>query len=360
MTGIAKKIMMMLLIIYAYAYAEPARKLTWQSVEGAAGYYIEIKDSGDNIIASETVAGNTYDVLKLQPGKYMFRIASVNVAGQRGQSTDWIEFTVEQLFVPDLKSVSRNQLIASASNRNIVIRGSNFKTTSRFILRGEGREIELTDADIRSEEEAVITFEPAKSHQGRYDLVVINRGDVESVLKDAFVIVAPEEAETICYIGAFYSINMPLGDFTEYFGTTFTGGGLFIQIPALFLGYNNIMFEAETDAVRYVNTADTKPASLTCLSFGIGLDYIYPVPFAPVELILKFIAGSTYTMLTLDESETDKNVDSVDWSVSLGAGMRYHPAGNFFVEPSFSFKTVFYSGAGFYDARVSIVCGTVF
>jgi hypothetical protein len=72
--------------------------------------------------------------------------------------------------------------VASHSNRNIVIHGRNFKATSRFLLRGEGREIELSDVDVRSENEAVITFEPEKSQQGRYDLIVINRGDVDSVL----------------------------------------------------------------------------------------------------------------------------------------------------------------------------------
>ncbi len=75
----------------------------------------------------------------------------MNILGQRGQSSDWINFSVEKLFIPELKSVSRRQLVASHSNRNIVIHGSNFKVTSRFLLRREGREIEMPDVEVRSE-----------------------------------------------------------------------------------------------------------------------------------------------------------------------------------------------------------------
>lgn len=348
----------LLILFSSLAYGEPARKLTWQSVEGAAGYFVEIKDSGDTIIISETVTGNSYDIIRIQPGEYQFRVATVNILGQRGQSSDWINFSVEKLFIPELKSMSRRQLVASHSNRNIVIHGSNFKVTSRFLLRREGKEIELSDVDVKSDNEAVITFKPGKADQGNFDLVVINRGGVESVLKDAVVIVAPEEAETVYYLGAFYSVNMPAGDFPQYFVTSFTGGGLFIQVPALWSGYENILIEAEVDAVRYANTTDTKSCSLTYITFGLGVDYIYPVAFAPVEFIIKFITGPSYSILNLEENSSDKVTSSVDWFIMFGGGIRYYPGADFFIEPFFNYKTVFYTGTFFYDYRVSLGFGT--
>jgi len=354
-----KKIIILILVLFSsQVYGEPARRLTWQSVEGAAGYFIEIMDSGDAIIVAETVSADSYDILKLQPGEYRFRVATVNILGQRGQSTDWIKFTVEKLFVPELKSVSRSQLVASHANRNIVINGSNFKVTSRFLLRREGKEIELSDVDVKSDNEAVITFKPGKADQGNFDLVVINRGGVESVLKDAVVIVIPEEAATVYYIGAYYSVNIPAGDFPQYFATSFTGGGLFMQVPALWSGYDNIMIEAEIDAVRFVNTADTKPCSLSSVTFGFGLDYLYPVEFAPVEFILKFITGPSYSMLNLEENSSSKVTGSIDWFIMFGGGIRYYPGTDFFIEPFFNFKTVFYTGTFFYDYRVSFGFGT--
>jgi predicted phage tail protein len=98
-----KKLMALMLLFSVYAYAEAGHKITWESVEGAAGYYIEIKDSGDTIITAETITGNSYDIIRLQPGDYQFRVATVNILGQRGQSTDWIEFTVEKLLYRSLQ-----------------------------------------------------------------------------------------------------------------------------------------------------------------------------------------------------------------------------------------------------------------
>lgn len=355
-----KSIVLILILFSVPVNAAPLNRLTWERVEGASGYYLEIKNSADTVVVAETVSVNYYDISKLDPGKYTFRIATVNILNQRGESTDWIEVTVEKLFVPELKSVSRSELVASMANRNIIIRGVNFKSSSRFLLRGEGREIELADFDVRSEKEVVITFKPETSDKGRYDLVIINRGDVESVLKDAIVIVEPEKAETVYYLGGFYSVNMPMGAFPQYFATSFTGAGLFLQVPALNFGYDNILLEAEVDAARYVNTADSRKCSLTYVTLGLGLDYVYPVSFAPVELIFKFLAGPAYTVLTLDENPTGKEQTSIDWFAMAGAGVRYYMTGSAFIEPAFAWKTVFYTGTFFHDSRIYINCGVRF
>lgn len=352
-----KKILLILIFISASAHAAPLHRLTWERVEGASGYYIEIRNSSDTVVVAETVINNFYDITRLEPGKYSFRIATVNILNQKGESTDWVEFAVEKLFIPELKSVSRSELVASVANRNIIVRGVNFKPGSRFLLRGAGREIELADIDVRSENEVMITFKPETSHAGRYDLVVINRGDVESVLKDAIVIVEPEKAETVFYLGGFYSVNMPVGAFPQFFATSFTGAGVFVQVPALSFGYDSILFEAEVDAARYRNTADSRKCSLTYVTLGLGLDYVYPVSFAPVEFIFRFLAGPAYTVLTLDENLTGKEKSSVDLFAAAGIGVRYYAAGDFFIEPSFSWKTLFYTGTFFHDAGISLFCG---
>jgi hypothetical protein len=153
---------------------------------------------------------------------------------------------------------------------------------------------------------------------------------------------------------------MLAGDFPQYFGTSFTGGGLFIQTPVPGSGYDNIMLEAELDAARYSNTADTKPCSLTYITFGLGIDYLFHVDFVPAEFIFKFITGPSYTILKLDESSTGKVKSSIDWFAMISAGVRYFPDENFFIEPSYNIKTLFYTGTFFLDSRVSFACGTRF
>ena len=107
-------ILILLFFSYAAVYAEPARRLSWERVNGAAGYYLVIKNSKDSVVIMQIIKSNSYDVSKLEPGKYSFKIATVNVLSKRGQSTGWIDFTVEKLFIPKLNTISRKELIASA------------------------------------------------------------------------------------------------------------------------------------------------------------------------------------------------------------------------------------------------------
>ncbi len=354
-----RRILIIILLTASVLYAAEKR-LSWTPVEGAWGYYIEIRGADGAIVVQETINTSYYDISKLEPGSYSFRISSVNILKQKGESTDWIDFDVEQLFVPELKSISRSELVAKINNRNIIIRGTNFKPQSRFLLRGKGMEIALDDVDIRSETEVSINFKPSVSQKGIYDLAVINRGDVEAVLKGAVTIVEPEEAKSVWYAGAVYSVNIPMSDFTDYFATSYTGGGVYLQMSATKYGFENFLIDIEADAVRFVNTADTKKSSLTQISLGLGLGYLYPVPASPVELVLRFHAGPVYTSLTMDENITGKNVSSTDVFAMLGAGVRYYSWGNFYIEPSVGWKTVFYTGTFFNDVYVSLGLGMRF
>lgn len=354
-----KRILFLLLFVYTSLY--PAeRRLSWTPVEGALGYYIEIRNSSGLIVVNEMINNSYYDVTKLEPGAYSFRISTVNVLMQRGESSDWISFEVEKLFIPEIKTVSRRELIAGMNNKNIIIRGANFKPQSRFLLRGNGAELEMDDVDIRSETEASVSFKPSASQKGVYDLVVVNRGDVESVLKKAVTIVEIEEAETPFYFGVYYSVNVPFSDFSGYYVTSFTGGGFYLQMSGVKYGFENILLNAGVDAVRFTNTPDSKKSTLTQISAGIGFDYIYPAASAPVELFIRFQTGPVYTMLTMDENLTGKSKTSTDLFALLGGGVRYYTGGDYFIEPSCTWKTVFYTGTFFHDVRVSLGGGTRF
>lgn len=354
------KLIMIIILLTVSSLHAAEKRLSWAPVEGAWGYYIEIKDTKGEIVVQEMITTSYYDISKLEPGPYSFRIATVNILKQKGESTDWIDFNVEKLFVPELKSISRNELIAKINNRNIIIRGTNFKPQSRFLFRSAGTEIVLDDVDIRSENEVIINFKPSVSQKGLYDLVVVNRGDVEAILKGAVTIVAPEEAKSVWYAGAVYSVNIPISDFTDYFAASYTGGGVYLQMSAAKYGFENFLIDIEVDAVRFMNTAETKKSSLTQISLGLGIGYLYPVPASPVELLFRFHAGPVYTSLTMDENLAGKSVSSTDIFAMLGAGVRYYTGGSYYIEPSLGWKTVFYTGTFFNDVYASLGFGMRF
>ena len=351
-----KRVILIITFICVSVYAFAGQKLKWDPVEGASGYYLEIRDSDGNIVVQENVTENFYEITKLLPGSYSFRVATLNILKQRGESSGWIDFSIEKLYVPELTSASKSEIFTSADN-SIIVRGSNFRPQSRFLLRGKGGEIGLPDTEIKSENEAVVKFRPSPSMSGTYDLVIINRGDVESVMKDSIKIVAPEEAGITCFAGAGYSATGILGEFSDYYSTSTAGADLYFQLSARNYGFENIVAEAALDFRRFTNTSSKKESTLTFVNLGFGLGYYYPLSSLPVEIFVKFRAGPVYTMLTLDENLTGKDKSSIDPCVMAGAGVRYYPFDKIFIEPAVSWSTVFYNGTSFNSAAISFSCG---
>jgi len=355
-----KLVLIILILIPVSVYSAREKRLTWDSVPGASGYNIEIRDSGSSIIVNTTVTENSYVISNLEPGAYSFRIATLNILKQKGESTQWIDFVIEKLYIPELKSVSRSQLLSSTSNENIVVTGNNFKPGCRLLLRGNGKDVEIADVRVNSGSEVIFSFKPDSSLKGRYDLVIINRGEAEAVLKNSIEIVEPAAAKTICYAGAGYLVKIPFGAWSDYYALSYTGVAAFFQFSGINMGLNNIIFETELEAVRYNNADSLKKSTLSYASVGIGSGYYYPVSVNSLEIFIKIQAGGVYSAVTLDESPDDKDVSTIDLFAMAGFGVRAYPGENMFVDSAFSWKTVFYAGALLHEAGVSLRCGTRF
>jgi len=356
--GMKKLILTITLIcIWISVYPEPSRKITWNAVPGAWGYVLEIKDSSGNIIVNTEIQDNFYSVAKFDPGEYSFRISTLNILKQKGGSTDWIKFTVEKLYIPQLKSVAKKQLISTHINRNIYITGKNFRPESRFLLRGKDREIEIKDVKIISDTEAVLKFRPSTDMQGKYDLVIINKGDVEAVLKDAISIVAPSEAETFYIFGAGYMANTPYGMWSDYFAPSYIGGKIFFQFSVKNLLFEYFLFGVEADVVQYINSDTVKKSSLLYGSLGFGAGYYYPIYSLDLDIFIELNAGPAYSVLTLKDNIKDKTTSSVDLFVMAGAGLRIYLNDNLFIEPECRWKTLFYKGEYLNEGAASLSAG---
>ncbi|PKL19029.1 MAG: hypothetical protein CVV49_02795 [Spirochaetae bacterium HGW-Spirochaetae-5] len=349
--------LVIILLVYTSIYAAPVKRITWEPVPGAWGYYLEIKDDKSNIIINVEITDNYYAVTALEPGEYSFRIATLNILKQKGESTPWIDFVIEKLYIPELKSVSPGQLISSITNKNILAAGINFKPGAKIFIRGNGREIEITDVVIKSDSEALFSFKPDSSMKGVYDLVIINRGDVESVLKNGVEIVEAEEAENIFYAGAGYTVNMPMGVWSDYYKLSYTGAEFFFQSSGRNMGLENILFEAAVEAVRYNNIDSLKRSTFSYTSLQIGSGYYYPLMINKLELFVRLHGGVLYTYLTLDENPDEGSVESIDLSLMAGAGVRAYISESLFVDSSCSWRTVFYAEEALQNVRLSLACG---
>ncbi len=355
-----KRLLLLLLaiIITKAAYTEPGRKITWEPVPGAWGYVLEIQNSGGTVIVNSEIKDNYYSVSDFEPGEYLFRIATLNLLKQKGESTGWNRFVVAKLYVPQLFSVSRRQMVSSYMNKNILVTGKNFMKESRFLLRGNGKEVDLTGGvKIISAGEAMISYKPASSLKGRYDFVVVNTGDVEAVLKNGMEIVEPAEAERFYFIGIGYMLNVPGGFWADYFDTSYTGGKMYFQFSFKNPVLQNFLFEAEADAVRHNNKSSINKSSFQYASLGLGLGYYYPFVTTNLEVFIKFNGGPVYTVLTLNSNVVDKKNATVDYFAMGAAGMRINIGDRFFIEPSGSWKTIFYKKEYLHEMGGSICVG---
>ncbi len=352
-----KRILLSIVMIFFWIsiYPESARNITWEPVPGAWGYALEIKNSVGNIVVNTEIKNSSYSVSQLEAGEYFFRIATLNMLKQKGVSTDWIKFTIERIYFPKLISISKKQIVSSKKNKDIVVKGRNFRKESLFYLRGNGKEIKLDDVNFISENEVIISCNPSSDSQGLYDLVILNRGDAEAVLKNAVQIVAPGMFKSSVIIGAGYMMGMPLMEWEDYIAPSFTGGKIYVQFP-----FENIFLEMGADAIIYKNASPANKSSLLNASFGLGAGYSIPFASGIFEIFIKFNGGPVYTILTLDENYADKQTASIDLFASAGCGVRFNITESFFVEPALNWKTIFYKDLFLHSGGASLSAGVRF
>lgn len=352
-------LILLIIFITSLSWSDSRRRLSWEPVPGAAGYFLEIRDSTGTIITETAVKENFYEITDLEPGNYSFRVATVNLLNQKGESSPWINFTIEKLIVPELQSVSSRQLAATVTSSDIIVKGNNFNRSSRFFLRSSGVDIPVAAIDIKSEKEVLLTIKPDTGMAGVYDLVVVNRGGAEAVLKNAFVVVEKEIREKYFFTAVSYSVNVPVGTWSEYFDTSFAGASIYIQIPVSTSGSKVYYFEAEVDAVKYNSIQSSRESSFTFISSGAGIS-LYHSFNESVQIFTKILAGPVYNILEMEENISEKKSSSLDLYASAGAGIRYFPAEKFFLEPAICWKTVFMAEEFFHNAEISLYAGVRF
>jgi hypothetical protein len=69
--------------------------IEWKEVKGAKGYLFQLQDLQNQLEKEERIQDSSIE-LKLQAGKYKFRIASVNKFGKASSWTNWETFVVEK------------------------------------------------------------------------------------------------------------------------------------------------------------------------------------------------------------------------------------------------------------------------
>jgi len=185
----------------------------------------------------------------------------------------------------------------------------------------------------------------------------VNKGDAEAMLKNGIEIIEPEKADNIYYTGAGYTINIPAGVWSDYYALSYTGVNVFFQISGRNMGLENLLFEAELEAVRYNNADSLKTSTFSYTAFSVGSGYYYPLTPNKLELFVKIHGGFVYTYVQMDENTEEKSVTSIDISAMAGAGVRAYLSESLFIDSTCAWRTTFYAGESLHGIRLSLACG---
>lgn len=368
--------------------------LQWKPVTGAGGYIIEIRDSGEKIIVEKMITDTTYDISKLKPGKYQYRLTTLNKLQRKGNNTGWINFSIEKGIVPVLTKVSKKTLSHSTDNLSLTVTGENFLKDTRLYLKKGSEKIEL-DTSLISSRKLKVIFSLENKTGGVYDLVAVNRGGFESVMISAIEITDPlvatvknnQKVETdqradqkndvssnrlarlnMLTFGAGWDFNIPVGEWSSRLKPSLSGFHLYLSYPLSNIMYaKNIPFLKNCGAETSIGFADYKfvrglnAESFKKMAWYAGLNYPLMPGFIPsgMSLIFNLNGGAAYSSMTYYSDDKLIDYSSIDFSMKAGVTIRYEWFNNYFTDLSFDYSRLVYMAHPLDEAKISFRAGVM-
>jgi len=387
-------------------YAQYGNLLSWESVDGAGGYILEIRDSQKKVIVEKELDVTHYDISKLTPGHYQYRLTTLNKLLRKGNNTGWINFHIEKAVIPVVKSVSSKVLYRSYDNPPLTVTGENFLTDTRLYLKKDSETVELNTRYISGGEIQAL-FSSEKKITGVYNLVAVNRGGFEYVMKSAIEIKEPfipvvensadnKAAGTLTYdkakknktggkgagenntsscvfpdltnlvFGAGWDIAIPAGSWSSKLDFSLTGFHLYFSYPlSEFNLLKNIPVikgcgvEALFNYAGYRFKDGTSTESLSKAGGYAGINYLFIPGYFPggMSLILNLDAGTAYSSMSILEYKKPEDYTSLDFAIRSGLTIRYEWFRHFFTDISAGYGRTFYVAHPLDEVTLSLRAG---
>ncbi len=174
----------MLLVPGTYLSAEP---VSWDPVEGATEYQLEVSDGRENILESIRTKSPSYDI-SLPQGNYAIRITAFSVTGEPLGRSRWKKIKVERAVKPELMQSEHGAIVISdAPDKSISLSGKGFTDKTRVFIKQDETVIPLPRVKAKSDEKIVVTIEDALE-PGTYDILIMNPGDKEYTWEKGLVV----------------------------------------------------------------------------------------------------------------------------------------------------------------------------
>ena len=170
------------------------QRLKWEEGEYAVSYQIILERKRENLdvfteVMRKNVAESFVDI-SVPAGEYRFRVMSFNILGLVDSQSDWEYFTVIQAHKPSIVDYSPSAFYFDRlTPRIIVLMGENLLPESEIYLESKtvvdesAKPLILKPSEIyRNElgENARLVFNEEDLLAGKYDIIVINPGGLET------------------------------------------------------------------------------------------------------------------------------------------------------------------------------------
>ncbi len=279
--------------------AQYGNSLSWEPVDGAGGYIIEIRDSQKKMIVEKEIDVTHFDISRLAPGHYQYRLTTLNKLSRRGNNTGWINFQVEKAVIPVIKSISGKVLYNTSDNSPLTVSGENFLYDTKLYLKKGNETVELNTRFI-SENVLTAYYRPDKKISGIYKLVAVNSGGFESAARlEIEVITATDIVFRDKVEGKISTEITKAGEKVENKTSTETA-----RVRESETAKNVTVKEDSTKT----KTSSCSFPDLTNLAFGAGWDVALPVGSWSTKLDPSLAGFSLFISYPLAEFSAFKNI----------------------------------------------------
>jgi len=150
--------------------------IQWDSVQGAGGYAVEVRNpKGETVFTKQFQSTEQDTELELPAGAYQFRIVTLNKLLKADNATDWVAIEVLAVTAPVFVKLTPTAL-TTGKPVALTLTADRLTLTARAkLVSPSGKEISLAIQKIKND-----TFKltaPAIVERGQYSLVLVNSAD---------------------------------------------------------------------------------------------------------------------------------------------------------------------------------------
>jgi hypothetical protein len=343
-------------------------RITWQAVQGAYGYSVEIKDeSGKTVFNRETTVSEI--VPKLPEADYSLKITVIDRFRQKVDSTPWKKITVRRSEVPLFESITPSIFEPGTKTVQVVIDGDNFDEKVALTVTDGINAIPVTNVRRVSKESIECELDLSGKPEGKYTLTIENPAHRKVVADNSLTIGELRDGSGsgggIVTLAAGYKPVFLMSKWNTVLKNTFLGGDFYIAhslygMPLMSRSemMKRIGLECAVGYEKYTTKPgeDRRTGSMTVFPIMVGF-YGTIVDLASVDVIVKAGGGISYSKLVLSGISAKTSIDPIAYG---GFGVRYYVSNSFFVECGADYTRTVYKSVQMQRVHGIMRIGTVF